>query len=176
MTVVLLALLGAVRRRHGRDASRGSGTDSLRAPELSVYGKQPSLLSPAERSFFGVLQPLAAELGMYVSCKTRLADVVFVHGNPSGRQALLNRTSQKHVDFLLCEQATMEPILAIELDDGSHARPDRQHRDELVDAIFSAVALPLLHARAQRGYVVADVRSQIVSLIKHPTAAENAAA
>ena len=57
--------------------------------------------------------------------KVRLADVFFVAG-PNENAAARNRIAAKHVDFLLCDPATMRPLAGIELDDASHARPDRQ--------------------------------------------------
>ena len=42
--------------------------------------------------------------------------------------------------------------LAIELDDASHARPERIERDEFVDRVFKTAGLPLLHVPAQANY------------------------
>jgi hypothetical protein len=40
--------------------------------------------------------------------------------------------AQKHIDFLLCDPATLRVVLALEVDDRSHARPKRQLRDLIV--------------------------------------------
>jgi hypothetical protein len=55
----------------------------------------------------------------------------------------------------------MEPLVAIELDDNSYARPDRQKRDALVDGVFAAASLPLIHCPAQRGYTLADLAARV---------------
>jgi len=52
----------------------------------------------------------------------------------------------------------MEPKLAIELDDKSHQRKDRQERDAFVDEVFRAAGLPLVHIPAAKGYQVDEVR------------------
>jgi hypothetical protein len=144
------------------------------APALS-YRKCNSLLSPAERSFIGVLEPIAADLSLRVFCKVRLADVLLVPRDAPNRQSLLNRTSQKHLDFVLCEPDTLAPALAVELDDASHCRQDRQRRDEFVDAVCAVAELPVLHARAQHSYVVADVRAELVRLLGPCESNESAA-
>lgn len=56
------------------------------------------------------------------------------------------------MDFVLCDPETSRPIIAIELDDPSHARPDRIERDEMIDKAFKDAELPLLHIRAAYRY------------------------
>ncbi len=68
-----------------------------------------------------------------------------------------NKIDRKHVDFLLCDSATMQPLVGIELDDSSHQRPDRQARDLFVDGVFAAAQLPLLHIPVKRGYVTTEI-------------------
>ena len=59
-----------------------------------------------------------------------------------------------------------EPVMGVELDDASHARPDRQDRDEFVDQVFEAAGLPLLRVRAAASYSpqhIADLVRQAIS-------------
>ena len=91
-----------------------------------------------------------------VCAKVRLADVFFV-ARPNENAAARNRIAVKHVDFLLCDPATMRPLAGIELDDASHARADRQERDALVEKVFEAAELPLVRFPAQRAYTLAQV-------------------
>lgn len=128
-------------------------------PRRPVAGAPPyrlrdDFLSPAEQSFFRVLT--AALAGEYLVCpKVNLGDLFFVIRGSDGRSdgtAHRNRIDRKHVDFLLCDPATLRPAVGIELDDASHARPDRRDRDKLVDAVFAAAGLPLLRVRAAPAY------------------------
>ncbi|MDM5008034.1 DUF2726 domain-containing protein (plasmid) [Escherichia coli] len=64
----------------------------------------------------------------------------------------LVRTFPKHVDYLLCDKTDLKPLLAIELDDKSHQREDRIARDKLVDGIFKAVGLPVIHHPVKNTY------------------------
>ncbi len=52
--------------------------------------------------------------------------------------------SEKSVDFVLCDKNYISPKLAIELDDKSHERPERQERDKEVERILQDAGLPLL--------------------------------
>ncbi len=58
--------------------------------------------------------------------------------------AAFRHVSQKSVDFVLCDKAYISPKLAIELDDKSHERPDRQDRDQEVERILKGAGMPLL--------------------------------
>ena len=54
-----------------------------------------------------------------------------------------SRINGKSVDFLICTN-NMKPLIAIELDDNAHDRPDRQKRDIFVNSIISNANMPLL--------------------------------
>lgn len=107
-------------------------------------------LSPAEYSFYRVLLN-AVGTRATVCPKVNLADLFFVVRRNENR-SMHNKIDRKHVDFLLCDPATMRPQCGIELDDSSHARRDRQDRDELVDRVFQAAGLPLVRVPAQSAY------------------------
>lgn len=52
--------------------------------------------------------------------------------------------SEKSVDFVLCDKTYISPKLAIELDDKTHERPERQIRDVEVERILKGAGVPLL--------------------------------
>jgi hypothetical protein len=132
------------------------------------YRQRDDFLSPAEFSFYRVL--LAAVGNQAVVCpKVNLSDVFYV-ARPKENQAYRNKIDRKHIDFLVCDPATMKPRLGIELDDTSHGRRERQERDAFVEAVFAAAALPLLRVPAQRGYSPNDVRSQIATFLEPASA------
>ena len=73
----------------------------------------------------------------------------------------MNRIDRKHVDFLICDPGSMAPALAVELDDGSHARPERRKRDRFVDRVFATAGLPLARIPAQAQYNTDAVKAQL---------------
>jgi hypothetical protein len=139
------------------------------APESNakIYEAVPSLLTPAERSFFGVLQQsLASDYQIFA--KVRLADIVRPVRNPSrsGWQSAFNRTSGKHVDFLLCDLERLNVVGVIELDDRTHERFERGLRDSLVDSALADAGIPILRISTRQSYSPAQIREQVQKLFR----------
>ncbi|HMA36939.1 MAG TPA: DUF2726 domain-containing protein [Chloroflexia bacterium] len=133
------------------------------AAKALPYRLSARFLSPAELAFFGVLREIAGS--QFVICpKVGLSDLFFVPSGPS-RQMFVNKINQKHVDFLLCDSATLRPVLGLELDDASHQRADRAARDEFVDQVFATAGLPLLHVPCQASYDSRVLAGQVAEAI-----------
>jgi hypothetical protein len=149
----LTAFFGIFLRRTTGDQSHTNG--------LWPYKTRDDFLTNAELSFYGVLTSTIGSRAT-ICPKVGLRDLFWV-ATSQNQQAHWNQISQKHVDFLLCNPQTMQPLLAIELDDSSHASPRRQHRDADVDRIFEAAGLPLLRIPTQRSY-----QTQALSAVLNP--------
>jgi len=128
------------------------------------YRKTDHLLTPAERSFFGVLGQ-AIDSDLYIFAKVRLSDLLWLPHGTTNRQSHLNRIQSKHVDFVLCDSATTEPRLLIELDDSSHQSARRGGRDTFLDEAVRRAGLPILRVPAKRSYAPAQLRQVISSLL-----------
>ena len=124
------------------------------------YQRKDYLLTKAERSFFGVLQQAVGDRYL-VFAKVRLADLVFLPSGTEKRQSHFNRIQSKHIDFVLCDHDVVRPLLAIELDDSSHNRTDRQDRDTFVNSALIAAGLPILHVPARASYNVQELANAI---------------
>lgn len=147
-------------------------TESSTPARALPYGLRDDFLSPAEASFFHVLRQAAGET--YLVCpKVNLADLFFV-ARPNENPGARNHIDRKHVDFVLCDPTTLRPVLAVELDDSSHRRKDRQERDDFVDRVFQAAGLRLVRVPAQASYEVAGLRALLTSpavSMTHPESA-----
>lgn len=77
--------------------------------------------------------------GFAIFPKVRLADIV------KGHKGASTKIRGIHVDYLICNNTYYNPCLIIELDGGSHNRPDRKARDFFVDGVCKAAKIPLLH-------------------------------
>ena len=134
----------------------------LFAPRREAAYRQKQFLSPAERSFLGVLSQAAGD-EWRVFAKVRIADVLTPAKvmSRSRWQSAFNAISAKHFDFLLCDPADCVPKLAVELDDKSHDQSGRRRRDRLVEAACGSAGLPLLRVKAARAYPIAEIRDQI---------------
>jgi hypothetical protein len=119
-------------------------------PEILPYFLRDDFISPAEASFYHVLQNLV-QGKQIIFPKVGLGGLFYV-SQPDKNFAFINKINRKHVDFLLCDPNTLKPTLAIELDDSSHSRPSRASRDDFVDEVFATANLPLVRIPAQMTY------------------------
>ena len=142
-----------------RKSSSGRGQEEL------PYALRSWLMSKAERSFFGVLEQATDQSKYYIFPQVSLASLVYVEKDTGAYQTWHNKIDRKSVDFVLFDRSTISPVLAIELDDSSHEREDRQERDIFVDSVLAKVGLPLLHVKAQTGYNLQQVSDAIASAI-----------
>ncbi len=123
------------------------GDSELELEELSYEAKE-SLLSGAESDFFGVLSRVVGDV-YHVWPMVRLADLVDIRAVGARHRSLLNRVTQYHVDFVLCDRGTFRPVLAIELDDRTHDRPKRVKRDATFEVTLAAAGIPLARFRVR---------------------------
>lgn len=153
--LVVVAVLGRLLR----------GTPRVQSG-ASAYTSTAGLLTPAERSFFGVLnQALCSQY--HIFAKVRLADLVRPVPSPSrsGWQTAFNRIAAKHVDFVLCDSKDLSVACVIELDDKSHDRFERGFRDNLVDSALADAGIPVLRIAARRSYSPGQIQEQVQTLL-----------
>lgn len=132
--------------------------------ESLPYEKKDYLLSRAELSFYHVLRT-ALNDQLVICPKVRMTDVLYVK-NRRENFNFVGKIAQKHIDFLLCDPKQMRPVVALELDDRSHERSDRQERDAFVDRAFAEAGLPILHIQASRTYHTDEIRALIKDALK----------
>ncbi len=118
-------------------------------------------LSDAEVSFFHVLQTVVGERG-HIFAQVSLGQLLYAAADSRSAQASArNRYDRKTVDFLICDPKTLRPLVAIELDDSTHNRPNRQTRDEQVDELLKSAGLPLVRVKARRTYNTRELEAAI---------------
>ncbi|GHC43491.1 DUF2726 domain-containing protein [Roseibacillus persicicus] len=139
----------------------GKSFEQPQPPNLFPYAKQDNFLSAGELRFYHILKRLIPE-GFTLITKVNLADLFYVP-RPNVNKGARNRIDRKHVDFVICESTSMQPALAIELDDSSHNRKKRIERDAFVDQVFAAADLSLLHIKVVQSYDEAQLAENIRS-------------
>lgn len=157
----LVALLGWLVWVYLKKGS--SSSDELQTSEAPIaYNKKQTLLSPAERSFYGVLCQAVGE-NYQVHVKVRLNDLIQPASglSRSDWRTALNHIDRKHVDFVLTHPGTFEVVCAIELDDSSHEGHKRKQRDTFIDAAAKSAGLRLVHVPARGAYTVHEVRDML---------------
>lgn len=128
-----------------------------------VYARRDSLFTPAELRFLETLRrALPEELEIFG--KVRIADVLtpLERLDPKAWRSAFVRITGKHLDFVLCERESGHLVCAIELNDRSHALPDRQERDRFIVQACAEAGLPLLQIPAARSYDAHALRRLIL--------------
>ncbi len=145
-------------------ASFGSQEPEPSLPKMMVNKK---FITASEKNFYLVLRHVLGERG-HVLAQVSLAQLIYLPGtnntNP-GRATWWNKLSRRSVDFLICDPDTLRPLVAIELDEPSHAKPKRQQRDMEVEQAFRAAGLPLLRVLAGRSYNTREIADCIAPYI-----------
>lgn len=152
--VVIVLLLTLFKQTAGRPRKS--------VQEEYKYQTVPTLISEAEKTFLSTLDEIVQSRAR-VFCMVRVADILKPSKslNKSQRQTHLNKTSQKHFDFVLCDLQTLQPLCVIELNDKSHKRKDRRERDAFLAVACKSADLPLYFIPASNKYDVAEIASYI---------------
>lgn len=122
--------------------------------ELNKY-----LLTKNEHNFYKVLNKITSE-DEIICAKVRLADIL----KPKKRahfKILFNKVSQKHIDFVICNKATMEIKAGIELDDSSHNKPKTIKRDIFVNEACLNAGFKLHRVKSKRTYNIEILKNLI---------------
>ena len=131
--------------------------------ELPYFSKD-FLLSKGEHAFYDVLRRSIPE-GVGISMKVRLADVIGCSG-AAWKEGHGGRISQKHLDFVLYDVVSTQILAAVELDDQSHQRRDRQARDDFLEQALATAGVPLLRVPAASTYDARRLRDLVRSHVE----------
>jgi len=131
----------------------------------SHYKKRPSVMNSSERELYLILKNTLADKFIILS-KVRIEDFVDADNQSlewRKRQSLRGRIKSRHVDFLICNLFTTEPLYAIELDGYSHRGDSKIERDIFVDELYKNIGLPIEHIRVGSNF--ADEVERIKNLL-----------
>src|SRR5215471_4042568 len=103
--------------------------------------KAKFFFSAAKRSFYQMLRRISPEHTVFA--KVPLSDVLSASRRINSWQANDQRTQSKQLDFLICD-ATLAPVLAVELDGSPVVRGHGKSKDQFVNAALAAAAIPIV--------------------------------
>lgn len=152
IALVIIAILGMI----GTKTSKQNAFSKSKTGEYT-YIKKERIITQHELAFYQALHEAVsgciiipqAHLSMFLNHK--------IHGQNWSRA--FSRINGKSVDFLICTN-DMRPLLAIELDDTTHNRPDRQQRDAFVNTVITTAHIPLLRFAAS-GWNTDTIKQQV---------------
>ncbi|MBU6388808.1 DUF2726 domain-containing protein [Patescibacteria group bacterium] len=127
------------------------------------YTTRLSLFNRSEAAFFLELKKQLPE-GFNVFPKVRMIDFLEIDSRATRSPIWLHKIWAKHVDFLICDR-NFKPILAIEVNGGSHNSPQKIQRDVFVKNVYAAAGLPLeaVNVGSQFNDVINSIVTKILS-------------
>src|SRR5205085_12454210 len=140
-------------------------------PQRVYKPKGQYLLSVGEKKFYDALLAALDSTCYIIFAKVRIADIIETNLDRADPMywKKLAPINQKHIDFLLVSRTDTTPLLAIELDGGSHTDKTRLQRDAFVDSVFQNASIPLLHISVKSFYQYNDLRTEIENAITKTT-------
>jgi hypothetical protein len=150
--------------RGAAEAGRAAMTSiASKVSPITFPYQRKSLLSPAELAFYKVLKAAIGDR-FVILLKVGVRDLCEIT-HREVNQAAFNRVAAKHVDFVLCDQVTLHPLVAIELDDSTHYRRERADRDAFVNEVFRVIGVALIRHRVQMTYDTAAIERWVDSAL-----------
>jgi len=158
--LMILALLIYLATRYLNLLSRRQ-PDRTAALPVGVTLTQRPILTAAETKFFRALQ-VAVGKQYTIFPQLPLWTLIQPESNDlNATRAFNNRINLKRIDFVLVDSTSLMPYMAIELDDRSHQREDRQRRDAFVDDVLNQAGIKIVHIRASSTYDLQTIRNQL---------------
>jgi hypothetical protein len=145
----LLRRESAGRKRGGRAAS-GPAT----IPPGVRLEAQP-LLTKGEAALYNLMR-VAVQEQFLIFAQVPVWSLVDVRAAEGAlRSQVLSQIAFKRVQFVLVHPGTLRVAKVVEFEDPEAASPQRQAREQLLDAVFSRAGIPVVRLNAQREYSVA---------------------
>ena len=118
------------------------------------YRLREHFMSTPELALLRTLQEMVGR--RYVICpKVGLNDIFYIV-RPNENVHFFNKIFRKHVDFLLCDPATFNPTLGVELVKPV-AKSETREADQFMQDLFLSAGIPLVHIPSSERYVQHDV-------------------
>jgi very-short-patch-repair endonuclease len=148
----------------------GGGRSSAASRHVGMPKVQVNryFVSNAEADFYRVLKHAIGDRA-HIFAQVSLRQLLWFPGNNQsnpGRATWQNKVAAKTVDFVVCDPSTLTPRVVIELDEPSHARPERQTRDEEVKSVLEAAGLPVLCVLTSRSYNTRELVASIAPYLR----------
>ena len=122
--------------------------------ERLPYRLRERFMSAPELALFRALQNMAGR--HYVVCpKVALNDIFYIV-RPNENVHFFNKIFRKHVDFLLCDPKTLQPVFGIEIVKPV-GKSETREADRFLEELFLSAGLPLVHVMSSENYLEEDL-------------------
>jgi hypothetical protein len=137
------------------------GTDRRLCPKARVAR---SLVSDRERAFMAILMK-TFKVRVTVVLKIRVLDVIELYDEPDPRRLAFwhDVLGDKRFDYVVCRHKTLEPLMAVEVDDPRHPSP----ADTFKAAAAREAKFPLVRLKAGPDLTPEVVRQKLIDEYRH---------
>lgn len=152
----IVTLIFALLPRVSRNKNGDDGADR----PIYKYNAKKYFLTRSEHAFYDLLgQAVGKDYRIFA--QVHLPSIVDHKVPGQNWKPAFSHINGKSVDFVLCDKDSLSPVLAIELDDRSHERPDRAERDVEVERILEMADVPLLRIADGRFETLESIASRV---------------
>jgi len=157
--VIIIGIVFLFLKAKAKSKKGGELSEKVEQKAAYAYEVQAVLFTPAERSFYGVLNQACGENAV-IFAKVRIADILkpAKGTDRSTWQKAFNQIAAKHFDYVLCRPDDLSIMSVVELDDDSHAQKSRIARDKFIESACNSASLQLYRFKTSHSYNVAEVR------------------
>jgi very-short-patch-repair endonuclease len=141
-----------------------SGDEVGKEKKMYSYRHKQFFMTRAENGFYqGLVRAVGDRYAIFA--QVHLPDIVDEKVPGQDWRAARTRINRKSIDFVLCDKEYLNPKLAIELDDASHEREERQARDAFVEEVLCMAELPLLRVHYSENIDVEELKKRIAAAL-----------
>jgi very-short-patch-repair endonuclease len=142
----------------------GTGVRGVKEKARYQYTRKSFFLTRAEHECYDALVA-AVGSDYFIFAQVHLPTIVDNKVKGQHWRGAFRHISEKSVDFVLCDKVYISPKLAIELDDKTHARPERQERDREVERILQGAGV-LLRFENRGRFSVSELAQKVANVLR----------
>lgn len=132
------------------------------------YTRKQYLMTQSESGFLKILFE-AVEGRYYIVPQVHLSSILDYKAKGQSWKGAFSHINGKSVDFVICDKQSIQPLIAIEVDDWSHESDTRRARDTEVERILKEAGLPLLRFNNWRSIEVESITNQVRQELINPS-------
>lgn len=111
--------------------------------KLNPYKRRRSFLTSPEQELFLILQTANVNGNFLIFPQLHLSTLLEVKEDADDLRGKFDWLNKLYVDFVLFDEETLQPLLAIELNDSTHFWGSRKARDQFVKKALEENGIPL---------------------------------
>jgi very-short-patch-repair endonuclease len=134
--------------------------EEVKKKPIYKYNRKAFLISRPEHEFFNILVEILGDK-YHIFTQVHLPTILEHKVVGQNWKGAFSHINGKSVDFVICDKAYIKPLLAIELDDKSHERPDRIERDSEVEGMLQEAGMPLLRFENHGNFDKESIKKEI---------------